>query len=215
MVPAARSAAGPKTVEERVAEYGEVVRARLAPHFESAGIPYPPAAVTLIGIKSERTLEVHAAGLDGVFRVVCIYPVLATSGTPGPKLREGDRQVPEGVYAVQSLNPNSDFHLALRLDYPDAFDCVRGAEDGREDLGCDIMIHGDQVSRGCLAMGDPAAEDLFVLAALTGVANVQVILAPTDFRVVDAVAPAGAPRWTPELYEEIKREITRYPKPLL
>lgn len=202
-----------KTIDDRVAEFGDIVGTRLAPLFDAAGVPYPPAAVTLIGLKRERLLEVHAARSDGLFRLVCTYPILAASGSPGPKLREGDRQVPEGIYSVPELNPNSLFHLALRLDYPNDFDSAHGAADGREDLGSDIMIHGDARSRGCLAMGDQAAEDLFVLAALTGIGNIRVILAPEDFRLVDPRVPADAPPWTPELYALIKRELVNYPAP--
>ena len=56
-----------KTVEERVAEFGAIVQERLEPQFRAAGIPYPPRAVVLIGIKQDRVLEVHAADADGVF----------------------------------------------------------------------------------------------------------------------------------------------------
>ena len=59
--------------------------------------------------------------------MICVYPVLGASGVLGPKLKEGDRQVPEGVYRVPELNPNSDFHLSLRLDYPNEFDRAQGA----------------------------------------------------------------------------------------
>jgi hypothetical protein len=58
------------------------------------------------------------------------YPILAGSGTLGPKLVEGDGQVPEGLYRVESLNPNSSFHLALRVNYPNEFDRAKGKLDG-------------------------------------------------------------------------------------
>ena len=60
-----------------------------------------------------------------------------------------------------------------------------GRREGRSKLGGDIMIHGGAASIGCLAMGDPATEDLFVLAAETGIKNISVILTPLDFRVRD------------------------------
>ena len=214
MVATARAHATGKTVEDRVAEFGEIVRARLLPRFEAAGVSYPPRQLTFIGIKEERVLDVYAAGADGVFRFVWSYPVLGASGVLGPKLREGDRQVPEGIYRVPELNPNSDFHLSIRLNYPNEFDLARAAAEGRTEPGSDIMIHGNSRSRGCLAMGDPAAEDLFVLAALTGIENITVILTPVDFRNGGAPElPAGAPPWTPELYERITRELARYPRP--
>ena len=214
MIAFAKAQVAAKTVEDRVGEYGAVVRARLEPKFQAAGVPYPPRLLTLIGLKQERLLQVYAAGADEQFRFICSYPVLAASGVAGPKLREGDRQVPEGIYRVPELNPNSLFHLSIRLDYPNEHDRARGAEDRRAKLGGDIMIHGDARSRGCLAMGDPAAEDLFVLAALTGIENVKVILAPLDFRAHQSTdAPERAPEWTSKLYETIARELAPYPRP--
>jgi hypothetical protein len=213
MIAAAKAQAPLKTVEDRVAEFGALVQERLEPKFTAAGVPYPPKRVTLIGMKQERVLQVYAAAAEGDFKLICSYPILAASGVPGPKLREGDRQVPEGIYRVRELNPNSLFHLSLWLNYPNEFDLARAAEEGRTEPGSEIMIHGAAKSRGCLAMGDPAAEDLFVLAALTGIENISVILAPLDFRSDGSAAPPnGAPPWTSGLYADIKRELSRYPK---
>ncbi len=191
-----------KTTEDRLAEFGDAVRARLEPQFRAAGIAYPPTQVMLIGLKAERVLEVHARDADKDFRLVCRYPILAASGGPGPKLREGDLQVPEGSYALRELNPNSRFHLSLWIDYPNAEESARAAAEGR-DPGGEIMIHGGHESRGCLALGDPAAEDLFVLAALTGIENVRVLLVPRDLRSLGGkLSPA----------EEILRaELQRFP----
>jgi len=136
------------------------------------------------------------------------YPIRGMSGTLGPKLREGDRQVPEGLYRVESLNPNSRYHLALRVNYPNDHDRRRGREDGRTALGSDIMIHGNTCSIGCLAMGNEAAEDLFVLAAETGVENIAVILSPVDFRARDLPADTPLlPPWAGELYAAIRQEL--------
>jgi hypothetical protein len=203
-----------KTVDDRIAEFGEVVRARLEPQFQAAGIPYPPARLTFVAVKDERLLEVYAANDAGEFRFICSYPVLAASGVAGPKLREGDRQVPEGVYCLRELNPNSLYHLSLWIDYPSSFDRARALEEGREDPGGEIMIHGGAASRGCLAVGDPAAEDLFVLAALTGVDNVTVVLTPVDFRTrsLDKMPP-DAPVWLGNVYDEVRAALTAYKKP--
>jgi hypothetical protein len=203
-----RQAPPPHTVASRVAQFGDAVRARLLPAFERAGITYPPAAITLVAIKDQKSLELYATQAGGRPVAVCSYPVLGASGGPGPKLREGDLQVPEGVYAVENLNPNSRFHLALRVNYPNPQDRRRAREENRGNLGSDIMIHGGAASIGCLAMGDRAAEDLFVLAALAGIGNVTLIFTPTDFRKNPSFEiPPGAPAWTGALYEEIKREL--------
>jgi hypothetical protein len=200
-----------KTVEDRVREYGAVAGKRWATYFKQAEIAYPPRAITLIGLKQEKLLEVWAAGTNGGFRLIRSLPILAASGKLGPKLRQGDKQVPEGVYRIESLNPNSSYHLSLRVNYPNEEDRRHAQAEGRTNLGGDIMIHGRAVSVGCLAMGDEAAEDLFVLAALAGVKNIEVILSPVDFRVRDLEKlPEGAPAWTAERYTAIKRSIANY-----
>jgi hypothetical protein len=200
-----------KTVADRVAEYGGAVRARMAPAFEHAGFAYPPKRVTMVGLKAERILQVWGSAVpDGGWRHLKDYPILGASGVLGPKLQEGDRQVPEGNYRIESLNPNSLYHLALRVSYPSAEDRQRGAEDGRANLGSDIMIHGNTCSIGCLAMGDEAAEDLFVLAAETGLENISVVLSPVDFRVRKLPEDMPeVPAWMQPRYEAIRRELSR------
>jgi murein L,D-transpeptidase YafK len=208
------TASAQKTVEDRILQFSNAVAHRLTGDFKKAGVSYPPRALTFIGFKQEKLLEVYAADGDGKFRFIRSYPILAASGGLGPKLREGDRQVPEGLYRVESLNPNSRFHLSLRIDYPNAADRERAKVEKRTNLGGDIMIHGDAVSIGCLAMGDPASEDLFVLAALTGVRNANVILSPIDLRSRDLTEiPTGAPKWTAELYDSVKAALRPYDAP--
>ena len=202
---------GGYTVSDRIEHYGDAARMRITPAFGAAGLPYPPAELAFVAIKDERRLEVFARAQNtDAWRHVRDYPVLAASGGAGPKLREGDRQVPEGVYRIELLNPNSRYHLSLRLDYPNAFDRRMAAIDGRTQLGGDIMIHGDSVSIGCLAMGDEAAEDLFVLVADAGTGSVRVIVVPSDLRVADAVIAVGAPAWTGELYASVRREMAGF-----
>lgn len=136
----------------------------------------------LVAFKEERRLEVWAFEQQQKrLALLKTYPILAASGTAGPKTREGDRQVPEGEYKIESLNPNSLYHLALRLNYPNEDDLEAAKSEGRTNLGGDIMIHGSNTSVGCLAMGDPAIEELFVLAADTGLDKVSVLVAPWDF----------------------------------
>lgn len=201
-----------KSVADRLKEYGGTARARLKPYFQKAQIPYPPAELTFIGLKEEQSLEIYARSRAGAWRLIHQYPILAASGGPGPKLKEGDGQVPEGFYRIESLNPNSLFHLSLRVNYPNEFDRQQAAREGRTKLGGDIMIHGNQVSIGCLAMGDSASEDLFVLAADTGLDNITVILVPHDFRVKKQVplVPNTSP-WLPGLYQSLAQRLQNYP----
>jgi len=201
------------TVASRVDEVGAEARARLQPHFARAGVAYPPRALTLVALKDTARVEVWARTADG-WRFVRGYPVMAASGARGPKLREGDLQVPEGVYTIDWLNPNSAYHLSMHVDYPNAFDREHAVGDGRTELGGAIMIHGRAVSVGCLAMGDPAIEELFTLVADTGLRDddgaprVHAILAPTDLRVhPGATPPPDAPAWTGDLYALIAQAL--------
>lgn len=205
--------AAPSTVADRLQQFGPAVDARLRPDFAKVGVAYPPAHVTLIGLKQERRLEMWAGNSPGTMRRIKSYPVLAASGNAGPKLREGDRQVPEGIYEIEWLNPNSRFHVSMRVNYPNADDKRRAREEDRDirQLGGDIMIHGGAASIGCLAIGDPAIEELFVLVTRTGIQHTQVILAPCDFRVgTTADLPEEAPPWTPELHDRIRQALTKY-----
>jgi hypothetical protein len=205
---------GPKSISERVHQYGDLVAARLRPDFTQAGVDYPPNQLTLVVLKQERLLELYAEKAGQPYRFIRSYPILAASGHLGPKLREGDWQVPEGIYSVESLNPNSHYHLALHVDYPNAFDRAQAAADGRTQLGGDIMIHGSYVSIGCVAMGDSTAEDLFILAAQTGLSHVRLIFCPYDFRQTQqTLTGPDFPSWTPKLYADLARALATLPLP--
>ncbi len=209
----AQSLGGAATVGERVAAHEGAVRARLAGDLRRAGVAWPPRQMWLLVLKTERVLRVYVDGSDGRPRHLRDYAILGASGGVGPKLRQGDRQVPEGVYGVESLNPNSLYHLALRVDYPNAADRACAAREGRTELGGDIMIHGNRRSVGCLAMGDEAAEDLFVMAALAGSQHVAVWIAPLDLRAHPGwTPPGGTPPWMHERYRALREAMATLPR---
>lgn len=201
------------SVTERLEQFGPVVAERLTRDFAAAGLHYPPHNLALLAFKDTSILEVYARNEDDVaWTFVKRYPVLAASGHLGPKLAEGDRQVPEGVYEIQWLNPNSREHLSLMLDYPNAFDELVAQRDGRTNLGSNIMVHGGKSSIGCLAIGDEAAEDLFVLAALATSAHIPILVSPTDFRVGDHAALPRDPAWLSDLYDRLRVELRQFPR---
>lgn len=201
---------GGRTVDDVAARYGAPARRRFSDEFALAHVSYPPERVTLIGLKREKRLELWASN-SGAWRRVKTYDVCEASGVEGPKLREGDLQVPEGVYALTVLNPNSGFHLSIRVDYPNEFDRAMAVRDGRSDLGGDIYIHGKCVSIGCLAMGDETIEELFVLAHDVGLANMEAIIAPADFRDASVVVDvSGMPAWTPRLYGTLRAALAPF-----
>lgn len=150
--------------------------------------------VFLRAFKEERLLEFFVwHGQSKRFRLFRTYPIAAASGTLGPKLAEGDGQVPEGFYAVEprAMKPDSAYHLAFNIGYPNEYDRAH------KRTGSAIMIHGNQVSIGCLAMTDAKIEEIYTLcdAALkNGQPFFRVHLFP--FRMSEArMKQAAGSRW--------------------
>jgi len=203
---------GGYSTAERLEMHGADVEDRLQPAFAAAHLPYPPREIAFIAIKQKRELQLYARpSPDTVWTHVRTYPVLAQSGHLGPKLREGDRQVPEGIYRAEFLNPNSLYHLSIRLNYPNEVDKAAARADGRTNLGSDIMIHGSQYSIGCIALGNEAAEDLFILSAVVGKEQVNVVISPVDFRVPGTKTPADDRPWVQSLYRTLAQELGNFP----
>ena len=191
------------TAEKRYNHYAQV---RLAPYFKKAHVAYPPKQMTLLAFKNTRRLQLWARD-TGSWRYIKTFPILAASGGPGPKLQNGDHQVPEGVYQIVEFNPNSRFDLSLELNYPNAFDRYHARLDRRRDLGGDIFIHGHHASIGCIAIGNNAIQQLFVLADKVGLHHIKVIIAPDDLRYHPAIYGKVHPRWLPQLYAKIKNAL--------
>jgi murein L,D-transpeptidase YafK len=108
--------------------------------------------------KKEALLEVWIKA-DAHYVHLKDYPICFFSGRLGPKIKEGDRQSPEGFYRVtqKALNPNSKFHLSFNLGFPNAYDRVHGR------TGSFLMVHGGCVSTGCYAMRDRQIEEIYSL----------------------------------------------------
>lgn len=203
-----------KTIAARIQQFGKAARARMAGPFRNAGVSYPPDRALLVACKSEMLLKVYASSNSrqhGSRRLhfICQYPIAAADNEPGPKLKEGDFKTPEGFYRIVGLNPESSYHLSMALNYPNTFDLLQAKRDGRTKPGFDIFIHGNCYSDGCLAMGNTAATDLFVLAADTGLKNIEVVLSPLDFRVAQLPDANGKPQWIRKLYKEIAARIAQ------
>lgn len=208
---------GSKTVSEVIAQVQQPAKQRFLPYFQKAGVSYPPEQMAFLANKSDRQLSLWA--FDGSdWKFIHTYPVKAASGILGPKLREGDRQVPEGIYKIIGLNPNSSYHLSMKLNYPNSFDLHHAKREGRDQPGSNIFIHGKAASIGCLAMGDSAIEELFVMTYKVGKGKVKVIISPDNFsdQLVNNESTnneyfnkkdRSQPVWLPELYQNIQREI--------
>ncbi len=96
---------------------------------------------------------------EGAWQVLKTYPIAGMSGKLGPKQKEGDEQAPEGFYDVvpERMNPNSRYHLAFNIGYPNEYDRSLGR------TGSFIMVHGSDVSIGCFAMTDPGIEEIYTM----------------------------------------------------
>jgi murein L,D-transpeptidase YafK len=110
--------------------------------------------------KQESELEIWKQDNSGRFALLKTYPICRWSGELGPKIKEGDRQAPEGFYDITpgQMNPNSQFYLAFNLGYPNAFDRAHGR------TGAHLMVHGDCSSRGCYSMTDEQIAEIYSLA---------------------------------------------------
>jgi len=169
-----------------------------------------PKKLTLIGLKYEKVLEVWGEE-RGKQHLIITYPFTAFSGILGPKFKEGDRQIPEGIYGISHLNPDSKFHLSMRINYPNAFDKKMAKKEHRTKLGGDIMIHGSNRTIGCIPIGDDNIEALYFLVEKVGMQQVKVILSPIDFRRTTVnITKKNKHPWLKELYGEIKKEMADY-----
>ncbi|HVV40593.1 MAG TPA: L,D-transpeptidase family protein, partial [Nitrobacter sp.] len=109
--------------------------------------------------KTEAVLEVWKQNRSGQFALLKTYPICRWSGDLGPKVREGDRQAPEGFYSITpaQMNPRSAYYLSFNTGYPNAFDKSLGR------TGSELMVHGDCSSRGCYAMTDEQIAEIYAL----------------------------------------------------
>jgi murein L,D-transpeptidase YafK len=125
------------------------------------GIEAKNFEIHLRSFKSEKQLEIWCRNKGEVkFVLVKTMDICASSGGLGPKRKEGDGQVPEGFYEVNWFNPMSDYHLGLKINYPNQSDRIK-ATGSRP--GGDIMIHGNCVTIGCIPLQDDPIEELYVL----------------------------------------------------
>lgn len=199
-----------RELEAVLSHLSPAVEKRLKGRFARAGVDYPPQRIQLIALKENRRLELWAYQRNQ-WHFIHDYAIFAASGGTGPKLREGDKQVPEGFYRIVELNPNSHFHLSMKLNYPNGFDWLNATREGRAAPGSNIFIHGSAWSAGCLAIGDHYIEELFILVARVGLDESSVLIAPYDFRRKEITSKENEPAWLSELYAYLKLRMARFP----
>ncbi len=152
--------------------------------------------------KAESELEVWFQKDGGAFALFATYPICFWSGTLGPKLREGDRQAPEGFYTIseQQLHHGDRWRRSLDIGYPNVFDRVNGRN------GSLILVHGGCDSIGCFAMTNAVNAELYELVSATlrrSATHVHVHVFP--FRMSDANVTANATSQWKDFWSDLKQ----------
>ncbi|WP_240772625.1 L,D-transpeptidase family protein [Phragmitibacter flavus] len=185
--------------EQRLKDVHERVKPVLATELEAEGSSLG-TPVFLRVFKESREMELWMK-VSSDWTRFRNYRIAAMSGELGPKLKEGDRQAPEGFYAVRAsaLNPRSAFHLSFDIGYPNAYDRFH------DRTGTHIMVHGNEVSLGCFAMTDPMVEEIYLLvseALKAGQKEVPVHVFP--FRMTEQRMLAAGGHSSREFWENLR-----------
>jgi len=135
----------------------------LQSEFKAKGLKWPARYVLIRSFKYDGQLEVWVKNeIKEKYKLFKTYKVCLQSGAIGPKRVQGDYQVPEGFYYITEFNPNSAYHLALGLNYPNVSDKIL-SDPLRPGNG--IYIHGSCVSIGCIPVNDNDIEEIYVIAS--------------------------------------------------
>ena len=129
----------------------------------SKGIDTLNFEVYLRAFKMEGKFEVWCRDKkdkDSKFSLIKTYVICKSSGVLGPKRKEGDKQVPEGLYNISAYNPNSSYYLGMLVNYPNKSDLIRS---DKNKPGGDIMVHGDCVTIGCIPLTDEYIKEVYIL----------------------------------------------------
>jgi len=130
-------------------------------YFSRKALQYDGFQLFIRAFKKERKVEAWVKAKNSeVFELLQTYSFCASSGVPGPKRKEGDLQIPEGIYHLNHFNPESNFYLSLGVSYPNASDKI--LSDPKEPGGA-IYIHGNCVTIGCIPITDDKIKELYVL----------------------------------------------------
>jgi murein L,D-transpeptidase YafK len=133
------------------------------------GIKGQLLADSIVVEKTKHTMTLYEEGFP-----VKTYQIALGKQPKGDKLKAGDGRTPEGIYHIDSRNPQSKYHMSLHISYPDAAHAQRAWSLGASPGG-DIMIHGlppayaslgaDQAkydwTEGCIAVTDPEIEEIW------------------------------------------------------
>jgi murein L,D-transpeptidase YafK len=157
--------------------------------FAAKKLVWPARYVYIRSFKYDSELEVWVKDQpEQEYKLFKTYKVCALAGTMGPKRIQGDYQVPEGTYYINEFKPNSQYHLSLGLNYPNASDRILGDS---SQPGGEIYIHGSCVTTGCIPITNPQIEELYTItshARGAGQEFIPVHIFPVRFNVPKSLA---------------------------
>jgi murein L,D-transpeptidase YafK len=134
----------------------------LKEELEAAGFNLTNFNMLIVSTKQERNFHIYLKKKgEKKYQLFKTYEFCYLSGILGPKRKEGDLQVPEGFYYVNWFNPNSDYHLSFKINYPNASDKILS---DKKTPGGEIFIHGKCVSIGCIPLTDDYINEVYILA---------------------------------------------------
>ena len=125
---------------------------------KSISVPF----IFIRAFKKEQVVEVWAKEKSKEeYVLITQHEFCTTSGSLGPKRKQGDFQIPEGIYHIDRFNPWSNFYLSLGINYPNSSDRILG---NKQNLGGDIFIHGECATIGCIPITNQKIKELYVFA---------------------------------------------------
>jgi murein L,D-transpeptidase YafK len=162
----------------------------------------------LRAFKMEETIEVWAKNKsDKTFQLIANYKFCNSSGTLGPKRQQGDNQIPEGIYNIAQFNPTSNYHLSLKVSYPNMSDSILGV---KSNYGGDIYLHGGCATVGCIPITDYWISELYVLCVLAkdaGQENIPIHIFPARLNRANSISLQGGDY--PELDKALWRDLEK------
>jgi len=145
---------------QRVRQAYKEKESSMLENLENNSIDKNKLRIYLRAFKKEKKIELWAKNsTDKTYKLIKEYKICMTSGSLGPKRKQGDRQIPEGFYHINRFNPYSNFYLSLGLNYPNKSDKILGV---KNNLGGDIFIHGSCVTVGCMPITNERIKELYI-----------------------------------------------------
>ena len=145
-------------VQDALNEKKELITGKL----DELGIAPDEVNILITAYKAEKQLVIYAKKkTESRYRKLETFDICASSGAPGPKRRQGDKQVPEGFYHIREFNPKSNFYLSLGINYPNGSDKKKSDSTAP---GSDIFIHGACVTIGCIPLTDDKIKEVYLYA---------------------------------------------------